>query len=150
MLLTTNRPRPARRSAFTLMEVLVVVAILVILAGVAIIAVPRYIDDARKSKAHLACKSLAQACEAFRNNPANADGHYPQSAQELLQPPFGGPSYLQNGLADLQTPWGGGQQYTLEPRQKSDGTYYMLVHTNAPDQTPVSNFGIGPTANPTF
>jgi general secretion pathway protein G len=148
MLLTTNRSPSTRRSAFTLMEVLVVVAILVILAGVAIVAVPRYIDDARKSRAHLACQSISQACEAFHTNPANSTGNYPQSAQELLQPPFGGPSYLKNGLKDLETPWGG--QYTLEPKQKSDGTYYMLVHMTAPDQTPISNFGIGPNAMPTF
>src|SRR6516164_9574109 len=113
MLLTSNRRATGRR-AFTLMEVLVVVAILVILAGVAIIAVPRYIEDARKSRAHLAAKSIEQACEAFHTNPANQDGHYPQSGQELLQPPFGGSSYLKNGLADLNTPWN--QQFTLEPR----------------------------------
>jgi hypothetical protein len=47
------------------------------------------------------------------------------------------------------TPWG--QQFTLEPKQKSDGSMYMLVFTTAPDGTPVSNFGIGPQkANPTF
>jgi general secretion pathway protein G len=149
MLLATTRRSAARRSAFTLMEVLVVVAILVILAGVAIIAVPRYLEDARKAKAHTQAVSISQACEAYHTNPANPDQSYPQSAQELVQPPFGGQSYLKNGPQDLQTPWG--QTFTLETKQKSDGSYYMLVFTTAPDGTPVSQFGIGQQkAIPTF
>jgi general secretion pathway protein G len=152
MLLATTRRSPSRRSAFTLMEVLVVVAILVILAGVAIIAVPRYLEDARKARAHTQAVSIAQACEAYAANAANplagTGNSYPTSAQELIQPSFGGQSYLKNGLQDLITPWG--QQFTLEPAPKSDGSYYMLVLTKAPDGTPVSNFGIGPKAQPTF
>lgn len=147
MLLATARRSPSRRSAFTLMEVLVVVAILVILAGVAIIAVPRYLEDARKARAHTQAVSIAQACEAYNANAANSNG-YPTSPQELIQPPFGGQSYLKNGLQDMMTPWN--QQFTLEQKQKSDGSVYMMVYTTAPDGTPVSNFGIGPKANPTF
>jgi general secretion pathway protein G len=148
MLLMTNRQKALHRSGFTLMEVLVVVAILVILAGVAIIAVPKYIDDARKSRAHLAAQSLSQACEAYHINPANSDGTYPNSLQDLLTPPFGGSSYLKNGQQDLVTPWN--QQFALEQKTKSDNTVYMLVWTTAPDGTKISNFGIGPKAEPTF
>ncbi len=148
MLLTTTVRSTSRRSAFTLMEVLVVVAILVILAGVAIIAVPRYIEDARKAKAQTQAVSISQACEAYHTNAANADQSYPQSPQELIQPPFGGQSYLKNGLQDLVNPWG--QQFTLQEKQHSDGSIYMLVYTTAQDGTPISQFGIGPKANPTF
>src|SRR3954453_16070804 len=103
MLLTTAR-RPSgsarRRSAFTLLEVLVVVAILVILATVATVATTRYIEDARKSKAQLGCTSIAQAIEAYINNPQNPgltdDQKMPQSPQDLYQPQFGGPSFLRN------------------------------------------------------
>jgi general secretion pathway protein G len=148
MLLATIRRSPARRSAFTLMEVLIVVAIIVILAGGAIIAVPRILEDVKKSRAHTSAVNLAKMCEAYKINPANPTGDYPSSPQELLQPPFGGASYLTNGMEDLNTPWG--QQFSLEPQQKPDGTLYMLVHTTAPDGTPVSNFGIGPKAKPSF
>jgi general secretion pathway protein G len=147
-MLLAKRQRVTRRSAFTLMEVLVVVAILVILAGVAIIAVPKYIDDARKSKAHLTASSLSQACEAYHINPANPDGSYPGSVQDLLHPPFGGSSYLKNGEQDLLDPWN--RPFTLEQRTKSDNTVYILVWTTAPDGTKISNFGIGPKAEPTF
>jgi general secretion pathway protein G len=148
MLLTTLRRSPAHRSAFTLMEVLIVVAIIVILAGGAIIAVPRILEDVKKSRAHTSAVNISKMCEAYKINPANPTGEYPQSAQDLISPGFGGSSYLQNGPEDLNTPWG--QQFQIEPRQKSDGSIYMLVHTTAPDGTPVSNYGIGPKAIPTF
>ena len=48
-----RRNRVTRRAAFTLLEVLVVVAILVILAGVGVVATTRYLEDARKSRAQL-------------------------------------------------------------------------------------------------
>jgi general secretion pathway protein G len=148
MLLTPTRRRATDRKAFTLMEVLVVVAILVILAGVAIIAVPRYIDDARKSRAHLAAQSLAQACEAYHLNSANADGGYPQDLQQLVQPSFGGASFVKTGPQDLMTPWG--QKFNYEVSTKSDQTQYPLVWTTAPDGTEISNFGIGQNARPKF
>jgi len=150
MTLTTVNRSLRRRSAFTLLEVLVVVAILVILASVATIATTRYLEDARKSKAHLGCKSLEQACEAYVNSPQNpaANGgtfedKAPQSLQNLLQPfEQGQASFLRNGQTDLTDPWG--QQYRMEIQQRpNDGTHYLLIYTIAPDGTKISQFGIG-------
>ena len=62
----TVRQRASRRAAFTLLEVLVVVAILVILAGVGVAATTRYLEDARKSKAQTSCKGIA---DAIQNDP---------------------------------------------------------------------------------
>jgi general secretion pathway protein G len=152
MLLTLNRRKSSRRAAFTLLEVLVVVAILVILATVATVATTRYIDDAKKSKAQLGCTSIAQAIEAYMNNPQNPgltdDQRMPQSAQDLVQPSFGGPSFLRNGVSDTLDPWG--QQYQFARTPRSDGTMYILVstHAPAPDNTQISQFGIGPNAQP--
>lgn len=145
MLLTATR-RAARRSGFTLMEVLVVVAILVILAGVAIIAVPQQIDNARKNRAQLACQSLSQLGEQYKINPANTDGRYPQNAHELLQPHFGGPAMLK-GSQDAVSPWPG-REYIFTEKDKGDGTTYLLVYVTAPDGTDVSQYGIGPNAQP--
>ncbi len=152
MMLTTLRRSPTRRSAFTLLEVLVVVAILVILATVATIATTRYIDDARKSKAHLTAKGIEQAIDAYYQNPANpyagsVEG-YPQAPLALVQPPFGGPSFLKNGPEDLKDPWG--KEFHWELTSKPDGTSYILVYTTAPDGTEISQFGIGPNARPKF
>ena len=107
MKLATAQRRATRRAAFTLIEVLVVVAILVILAGVGIVAYMRYLEDAKKTQAQLQCKSLAEACEAYYLNPQSGNT-YPTSWQDLLVP-FGGTggsiSFLKNGQRDIMTPW---------------------------------------------
>jgi|GEM_PF-1491986 len=151
MLLATVR-RSSRRSAFTLLEVLVVVAILVILATVATVATTRYIEDAKKSKAQLGCQSIATAIEAYMNSPQNPgrdltdDQKMPSSPADLVQPPFGGPSFLRNGQQDILDPWG--KQYQMQQHTRQDGTMYMLVTTVAPDGTQISQFGVGPNAIP--
>jgi general secretion pathway protein G len=142
------RQRMNRRAAFTLLEVLVVVAILVILAGVGVVATTRYLDDARKSKAQMACQGIAQAMESYKMNAANPTNDYPQSLQELLAPSFGGSGFLKNGESDMIDPWG--QQFQIQFIQSNSdltGTSQMpLVYTTAPDGTPISQYGIGPKA----
>jgi len=145
MLLTTvqnARQRAMRRAGFTLLEVLVVVAILVILAGVASVATMRYLEDAKKSKAQLGCKAIAQAAEAYQTNPANTTNDLPD-IQSLLQPAFG-TSYLKNGQEDLMDPWGG--MYQMKAHQQGDGSISPLVYTIAKDGTPISQYGIGPAS----
>jgi general secretion pathway protein G len=139
--LAARRNRVSRRAAFTLLEVLVVVAILVILAGVGVVATTRYLEDARKSRAQLGCRGLAQAVEAYYTNPQSGN-QYPSSLQELLTPPFGGTSFLKNGQEDLVDPWG--KPYQFQFIQGQDGAQMPLVYTNAPDGTPISQYGAGP------
>jgi general secretion pathway protein G len=144
-MLLTRRHSSTRRSAFTLLEVLVVVAILVILATVATIATTRYIEDAKKSKAQLGCTSIATAIEAYINSPQNPgltdDQKFPQDISNLYNVPFGGPSFLRNGQPDTIDPWG--KPYSFQPHTRADGTTYLLVTTQAPDGTPISQHGIG-------
>jgi general secretion pathway protein G len=146
MLLTTVRRPTDRRSGFTLMEVLVVVAILVILATVATIATTRYLEDAKKTKAQLGCKAVADAIQNFTNNPANTMNEPPSGLQDLLNPHFGGTGYLKNGQQDLMDPWG--QQYQMQQMQQGDGSMTILVYTHSKDNPPVpiSQYGIGPSS----
>jgi general secretion pathway protein G len=140
MLAAASPRRAARRAAFTLLEVLVVVAILVILAGVGIVATTRYLEDSRKNTAQLNCQGLAQAVEAYRMNPQSGN-EYPETLAHLLQPPFGGTSFLKNGQNDLIDPWSHQYQYQLV--QGADGAMMPLIYTTAPDGTSISQYGAG-------
>src|SRR5262245_44548081 len=104
MLAATRRTAAAPRSAFTLPAVLVVVTILVILASVGVVGTIRYLEDARKGKAQLACQGIASACEAYKSNPANTLAEEPTQPGDLLNPPFGGSAFLKNGQSDLIDP----------------------------------------------
>jgi len=144
MMLTafpTARRRVSRRSAFTLIEVLVVVAILVILAGIATVALFRNIEDAKKTKAQLQAKTIATAIESYMASPANPMQQPPSSLEELLQPATGGTSYLKNGQQDLIDPWG--NMYQVKQITGGDGNVDYLVFTVAKDGTPISQYGQG-------
>ena len=52
----------ARRSAFTLMEMLVVVAILVVLAGAAVPIYMRYLNEAKKDRARIERQDVDGNC----------------------------------------------------------------------------------------
>jgi general secretion pathway protein G len=98
--------RAVRRSAFTLMEMLAVVAIIVVLAGVGGVVYMRYVDDAKIDSARAQSKMLAEQAKMFnlRNQ------RYPESLQELMTPPDGGKSYLEDS-SYLLDPWQQPYQY---------------------------------------
>ena len=147
MKLAASPNRAARRSAFTLLEVLVVVAILVILATVASIAVMQNLDTAKQNQAHLKAATIARACETFYLNPSSGN-NYPTTLDELVATPWNGQSLLNDGANDLLDPWG--KRYQMQLIQGNDNSTQgrILVYTTAPDnnQTPISNFGVGPNA----
>ncbi len=101
----TVRKVAARRSAFTLLEVLVVVAILVILAGTAVVFIPQYLEDSKVSKAQLECKAWEDAVNKYyMQNGANG---FPSSLQDqnVMQ-------NIQDGQTKIKDPWG--NMYQLE------------------------------------
>jgi len=144
MMLQTARNRATRRAAFTLLEILVVVAIVVILAGVGVVATTSYLENAKKQKAQLGCKGLASAAEAYFLNPSSG-GQYPQDLPSLLNLPWGG-SLLKNGQQDIVDPWN--KPYTYELRTLNNGEQVPFVHTTAPDGIQISQYGVGPAAQP--
>jgi general secretion pathway protein G len=96
----------AVRGGFTLMEMLVVVAILVVLAGVAVPIYMNYLENAKKDRAKVDCKTLATAVEAFKLR----YGDYPPALATLTQlQPNGDPPTLEP--AALLDPWGHEYQY---------------------------------------
>src|SRR5262245_47302608 len=95
----------ATRSAFTLLEVLIVVAILVVLAGVSSIYVFRYLEEAKVDRCRADVQTIAKAAMAYQIK----HGTLPESILLLIQPPDGVLPYLEGGVDAIKDPWG--QQY---------------------------------------
>ena len=131
MVLRTKR-RDARRG-FTLMELLVVVAIIVMLAGLGTWSYMRYLEGARESKAKLDITHISQAVEAYKVD----DGNYPDSLQVLLQPTGDKPAALE--AKDIVDPWG--QPYVYEPQNVNPATFKPKIYSAHPTGgTPISNW----------
>jgi general secretion pathway protein G len=98
--------RAAVRGGFTLMEMLVVVAILVVLAGAAVPIYFRYLDQAKVDTARVNCKVLSDQCQAYKLK----NGDFPPSLDILAQPQAdGSPPYLEP--QSLRDPWGRPYEY---------------------------------------
>jgi general secretion pathway protein G len=118
LTLSPNR----RRSAFTLLEVLVVVAILVVLASVASIAVFKYLDDAKEDKAILDMQAIDRAYQSFclKNG---VDAGTEINLDELAP-------LLEQGSQSLFDPWQ--QKYAMTPQQGENGQMRAQFHTTNP------------------
>ena len=109
MRLANDRPllkRLNRRDGFTLLEVLVVVAILVVLASIASIYVFSYLDNAKKDKAKLDATNILHVAESYMVR----FGEPPTSMNMLLNPPDGSLPGLK-GEAATMDPWN--KQYQI-------------------------------------
>ncbi|MBA2225485.1 MAG: type II secretion system protein [Thermogemmata sp.] len=94
----TNR-RHHLRGAFTLLEVLIVVAILVILASAASIALFRYLEEAKEGRAQNDMRAIEQALKTYYLK----HGEWPPEGEQglaLIAP------YLEQGTQGLISPWG--------------------------------------------
>jgi general secretion pathway protein G len=129
MLVTVNR-RPARtlRSAFTLLEVLVVVAILVVLASVAGIFVFGYLEDAKYDTAQQQCAMFEQQCSAFA---AKNGGQPPEQLSEIVVPTNGRQPLVEGGMAALVNPWQTGN-YEVEYATDEQNNPIPIVYTMSP------------------
>jgi general secretion pathway protein G len=117
--------RAAERAAFTLMEVLVVAAILVVLAGVGGVVYMNYLDRARVDKARIDVKMLSDAVEAFKIN----NGDYPSDLSVLTLPQEGRPAVLEQSA--LFDPWG--HPYIFEPSNRHQLTGKPRVYSQGPN-----------------
>lgn len=125
MIVSMNRRlAPRNRAAFTLLEVLVVVAILVILASVAGIYVFGFLADAKIDTAQNQIAMLETQCKAYM---AKNGGDPPQSLMDLVAPQNGKSPLIDGGPASLVNPWGG--QYMMEISQDFNGNPDPIVYT---------------------
>ena len=107
--LARNGSRSRLRPAFTLVEVLVVMAILVIIAGAAVFGVQKAMDSARINEAKLKMQAVASAADryyiAYQEHPTDPN-------QLVNMSPDGTAPVLQGGVAAITDPWG--QQFQME------------------------------------
>jgi general secretion pathway protein G len=107
--------RATLRAGFTLMEVLVVAAIIVILAGVGGVVYTNYLEKAKEDTAYLMVKTLSEQVELYKVN----YGDYPPSLEVFTQPIENKPAVLE--ASQLFDPWGRPYQYERENRHQLTG-----------------------------
>ncbi len=123
--MTHRTPRRALpRPAFTLMELLVVVAIIVMLAGVSAWGYMRYLESSRESIAKIKISTIEKALDGYKIE----NGEYPESLQVLTQPLNGKAAPLE--AKDLLDPWG--QPYAYEPQNLNQSTFKPRVYSTHP------------------
>ena len=126
------RKNRRRRSAFTLMEVLIVMAIIVIIVSLGGVSVFRAYEDAKESAAQTTAHSLAQAAALYNVHFKN----YPDSLQQLVSPPDGHEAYIDpNSLID---PWGG--QFQYDASGKNNGGRKPDVWTTSKNGKTIGNW----------
>jgi general secretion pathway protein G len=103
------------RGGFTLMEMLVVVAIIVLLAGIGVPIFLNRLEDSRKRTAWANAKTIAQQAEIYRMD----QGDYPTNLTELVQPPNGHSAYLE--ADSLVDPWKHEYQYAYPGQHNTQG-----------------------------
>jgi general secretion pathway protein G len=116
------------RAAFTLMEMLVVVAILVVLAGAAVPIYLSYLDGAKRDRARLDIKQIESAVEAFylENN------EYPADLRVLTLPGANRRASFEE--KNLYDPWG--HPYLYEPQNLNQITGKPRIYTLGAGQSP--------------
>lgn len=130
--------RAGRRAAFTLLEVLIVVAILVVLAGVSSIYVFRYLDDAKEKRVKMDLETLTKACQAYEAN----KGAKPESLTVLVQPGDGGKPYIED-QEKLMDPWG--KPYNYDANGGRNNGLKPDISTTTPDGITLGNWPGGAT-----
>ena len=132
MIVRKIERRPSDRIGFTLMEVLVVVAILVVLAGTASIFVFRYLDDAKKQRAQSDLQTLTNCCMTYKIK----YDEFPQSLNLLVTPPDGGQPYV-SSPDNIIDPWG--KPYQYDPNGTNNGGLKPDIWTVTPDNQQVGD-----------
>jgi general secretion pathway protein G len=121
------------RAGFTLMEVLVVVAIIVILAGVGTVYLLPRLGESKVNVAKANLKTLADAADTFEMN----NGRKANSIDELAAPqPNGGKPLVPSDL--LVDPWG--KKYQFDPNGPKNQGAKADVSTTTPEGKTIGNW----------
>ena len=124
--------RRVRRSGFTLMEVLLVMAILVVMASMVTLAFLTIQRNAQADAAFTQASLLSSECKRFKMN----TGNFPQKLEDLIVAPQGmtprkwkGP-YLDSDTVPMD-PWGNAYEYV--PPTNQGNVERVVVLSYGPD-----------------
>ena len=147
MLSKHSKYRRSHREAFTLIEVMIVIFILMVLAGISVVAVQGAMNRAKKGEANIFVKSLKTPLETYLVD----HGRYPFTAEgldALLQPtgdvdiskgewPYIDPSAVKND------PWGMPYQYVYPGQRNPKGSSGYDLWSLGPDMMDGTEDDIG-------
>ena len=126
-----KRPHNRRRGGFTLMEVLLVMAILIILASLVTVGYQQIRKNMQSDGARAQIKQLEQACNLYLGDV----GQLPNSLQDLRQPPQGvGADKWRGPYLDTEVPtdpWS--NNYVLEQSEDQFKNPRVLIYSMGPD-----------------
>jgi len=113
------------KKGFTLIEVVVVVAIIALLAGILTPLIFKYIDEANQTRALGDCRNISTALLLFHKD----TGTWPYLSRYGVYPPdinylYGNMGDMPRFVADAQSSWG----------TTADDMYFHLVTNGNPDQ----------------
>ena len=129
----THQTLRTTRRAFTLLEVLVVVAIIVMLAGVGGYYLLNQYENSKVSKAKIECEALSSQVETYKLN----NGNYPTSIEQLTAAQPNGSSALVPP-DKIRDPWG--KTYQIDANGTRNHGNKADVFTVTPKGITVGNF----------
>jgi general secretion pathway protein G len=126
-----------RRIAFTLVEMMIVVAIIVVLAGAATYYMAGSIDKANESKAAADIKSITDACVVYKSQHS---GQWPTSLNDLCVKDSNGygPYLSWKNPEDQLSPWG--SPYQMDPAGANNQGLQPDVYAQIPNGGRVVNW----------
>jgi general secretion pathway protein G len=122
-----KRIRQATRRGFTLIEILLVVAIIGMLVALVGVAVPKYLESTRKDAAKTQIRMLETALDSYNMK----NGKYPASLDDVKE-------FLRGNELPM-TPWNGEYQYSASSSQAG---YSYEISCTAPDGTLIANYNM--------
>ncbi len=143
LLRTLPHERTARRSAFTLMEMIIVVAIILIVASLGGYYVMGQMDQAKVSQAKIKARNIGKAIDTYKID----NGEFPPNLEALLtkNPQTGTGPYLISA-EEILDPWNREYQYDPSGQRNAgqagaaQGIIIPDVFTTTPDGRIVGNW----------
>ncbi|HMO15456.1 MAG TPA: type II secretion system protein GspG [Pirellulaceae bacterium] len=127
------KSRRRNRKGFTLTEVLLVMAILVMIGGLATVAIFQAQNNATRNATISEINALKQACTRFRLQ----TNHFPNKLDDLVilpagmtQAKWGGP-HLDRRPGPILDPWGNPYRY-----ERNEQTFQVNIWSTGPDGVP--------------